>query len=534
MDNETQKFIPELVDEQLEQLLAKHSPATPDEYLMNDLRRMYQGDEHSLAKIWQRLGLEENQPISMERQPETSGATQQPASAKILDLERNRHMRQSRKHPLARTLSLLAAACVAALIVGSMLVVSNLAHQSRGSNTAAPKTTQQPRASLPPGIYTSSATTLFRLNTQTHQVIWQQGLVNVVKIIPDGKMVYALQNSSPSTAFIQSEGIGKATTNAVVALDASSGKILWTHTFTLKAKLKTDTGQITDMVLAQNRLYVGWETWTGANNLDMKGQIYVLNAADGSQQAVYSNASVSSLAVGDGVIAVSGNYSLQVYDAASGKSLWHVTYASGTSEPVRALSIVNGLLYATISTNNEIAGEGEDYLAAYDISSGKQTWQSPIFPGSSLDPHFAVDQHVVYFATFALNGQAKGQPQSGKVYAYDVQSKKQLWRTSINGGGQEPLIIDNSILYTVADNGSDLRAHVVALDTATGATRWQYTLTSNFLSSLAFGNGVVYVSGFSDPLNPSAPDRIDALNAENGKALWEDARHGTNTITPTE
>lgn len=534
MDNETQKFIPELVDEQLEHLLAKRSPASPDESIVNDLRRMYRGDERSLAKVWQRLGLGENQPISVGRQPEMSDVAQQPASAKILDLERNRHMRQSRKPSLARALSLLAAACVAALIVGGMLVASNLAHQSRGSSTAAPKTTSQPQASLPPGIYTTSATTLFRLNTQTHQAIWQQRLVNVVKVIPDGKTVYVLQNSSPSAAFIQSEGIGKAPINAVVALDASSGKILWTHTFTLKKKLNTDDGQITDMFLAQNRLYVGWETWTGTHNMDMKGQIYVLNAADGSQQAVYANASAWSLTVGDGVIAVSGNYSLQVYDAASGKSLWHVTYTSGTSEPVRALSIVNGLIYATISTNNELAGEGQDYLAAYEINSGKQTWQSPIFPGGSLDAHFAVDQHVVYFATFALNIRAKGQPQSGNVYAYDLQSNKQLWRKPINGGGQEPLILNNGVLYTVGDNGSDLHAHLVALDTATGAIRWQYTLTSNFLSSLALSNGVVYVSGFSDPQKSSTPDHINALNAENGQVLWADAQHGAGPITPTE
>lgn len=534
MDDEMQKFTPELVDEQLERLLAKRPPVSPGEHIINDLRRMYQGDEHSLAKVWQRLGLEENQSISMGQPSETSGAAQQPASAKILDLERNRHMRQSRKHSLARTLSLLAATCAAVLIVGGMLVVSTLAHQNQGSHTAALQKTQQPQASLPPGIYTTNATTLFRLNSQTHQVIWQQRLVNVVKIIPDGKTVYVLQNSSPSIAFLQSEGIGKAKTNAVVALDASSGKILWAHSFTLTIKLETDTGQTTDMFLAQNRLYVGWETWTGTNGMHMKGQIYVLNAVNGNQQAVYSNASVWSLAVGSGVIAVSGNYSLQVYDAASGKSLWHVTYASGSSEPVRALSIVNGLIYATISTNNEIAGEGQDYLAAYDISSGKRTWQSPIFPGSSLDAHFAVDQHVVYFATFALNVQAKGQPQSGYIYAYDVQSNKQLWRKSINGGGQEPLIINNGVLYTATDNGSDLHAHVVVLDTATGATRWQYTLTSNFLNSLALSNGVVYVSGFSNPQNPSAPDHIDALNAENGQTIWEDAQHGTGHIIPTE
>ncbi|HEU5374173.1 MAG TPA: PQQ-binding-like beta-propeller repeat protein [Ktedonobacteraceae bacterium] len=517
MDNQRQKFIPELVDEQLEHLLAKRLPVSLDEHLINDLQRMYQSDDRSLTKVWQRLGLEENQLISMGRQPETPGITQSSASAKLLDLERNRHMHRSRKHSLVRILSLLSAACIAVLIVGSTLVVLNLAHQNQSSHTASLKTTRQhqQQASLPQGIYTNDTSHVFRLDGQTHQLLWQQTLKDVAKIVPSGNVVYILQSSQSSNG-----------TNAVVALDAKSGRSLWTHAFTHK----TDVAQTTDLVLAQNQLYVGWEMWTGTNNMDMQGQISVLNATNGSLQAVYSNASVWSLAVGSGVIAVSGNYSLQVYDASSGQSLWHVTYTSGSSEPVRALNIVNGLLYTTISTNNEVAGNGEDYLVVYNISSGKQIWQSPIFPGSSLDASFAIDQHIVYFATFALDGQAQGQPQSGNVYAYDIQSNKQLWRKPINGGGQEPLILSNGVLYTVADNGSDLHAHVIALDTATGTIRWQYTLTSQFLKSLALNNGVVYVSDSGS----SGLDHIDAFNAENGHLLWEDAQHGTNHLTPAE
>lgn len=119
------------------------------------------------------------------------------------------------------------------------------------------------------------------------------------------------------------------------------------------------------MTLAQNRLYVGWKTWTGVNNQEMKGQITVLNAADGSQRS---------------------NYSFQVYSATSDKPLWHVTYPSGSSEPARALRIVNGLLYATISTNNGVVGEGQDSLAAYDVTSGQKIGQSPISPAVRSTP----------------------------------------------------------------------------------------------------------------------------------------------------
>ncbi len=478
---------------------------------------MYQADERSLAQVWQRLGLENEQPISMERQPQMleTTSTQQPASAKILDLERNRPMRQTRKPPLARVFSLISAACIAVLIVSGMLIISNLARQGRNTHisTAPTTATPQQQASLPPGIYTTNGALVLRLDGQTHQALWQQKLEEAAKIVPSGNVVYVLQSSQSyckaSSCLNASQTLGD--TNAVVALDANSGKILWTHAFTVPAQKKNVVqAQTTDLVLAQNQLYVGWQMWIGSTN--MIGRIYVLNASDGSQQAVYSNDSVWSLVVDDGVIAASGNYSLQVYDAASGKPLWHVTYTSGTSEPVRGLSIVNNQVYATISTNNETAGEGEDYVAAYDINSGKRTWQSPVFPGSSLDSYLAVDQSY--------------------VYAYDVQSNKQLWRKSINGGGQSPLIVNSGMLYTVADNGSDLRAHLVALATATGATKWQHTLTGNFLNGLALSNGVIYASTFSDP-QTSAPDPIDAFNASSGQTLWEDTEHGTYGIVPT-
>ncbi|HEY4388692.1 MAG TPA: hypothetical protein VGN34_29935, partial [Ktedonobacteraceae bacterium] len=132
MDKHTPKFIPDLVDNQLDQLLARRLPASPDEQMVSDLQHMYQSDERSLMKVWQRLGLENEQPETLS----AAFTAPQPASAKMLNLERNRHMRETRKNPLARTLTLITAACVAALIVGGMLVLSNLAHQGqKGQHT---------------------------------------------------------------------------------------------------------------------------------------------------------------------------------------------------------------------------------------------------------------------------------------------------------------------------------------------------------------------------------------------------------------
>jgi hypothetical protein len=65
-----------------------------------------------------------------------------------------------------------------------MLVIANLAHPNRVAHTVVP-----PTPYLPPGISTTNTTTLFRLNAQTRQVIWQHELARVTKIIPTGKTV---------------------------------------------------------------------------------------------------------------------------------------------------------------------------------------------------------------------------------------------------------------------------------------------------------------------------------------------------------
>jgi outer membrane protein assembly factor BamB len=433
MDQQTPKFTPELVDEQLDQLLARRSPTDRNEQIVADLSQMYQGDQRSLAKVWQRLGIENEQPETLS----TAITTPQPASAQILDLERNRPMRQSRKHSLTRTFSLLAAACIVALIVGSLLFVFNLIHQNQGSHIAASNT---PQANLPQGIYTNTSSHLFRLDIRTHQALWQQAIKDVGQIIPAGNMVYVLQE-----------------TDSVMALDANSGKVLWKYSFPI-AKAEQNAGklhvnfQVSNLALSQSRLYVSWETWADPNQVNSSQKtvqltnvvktLYVLNASNGNQQAAYPNIFGSELAVGNGVIAMDNEQGLQAYDATNGKLLWHVALTGDA--PVRNLNMVNNLIYATISnTTQDIAGQGQSYLTSYNTS-GKQIWHSPTFPGDALG-QFAVDQNVIYFGTLNT-GNGTSQVFTGRVYAYDMQSNKQLWSKAVDGGAQEDLIVNHGVI----------------------------------------------------------------------------------------
>ncbi|HEY0756907.1 MAG TPA: PQQ-binding-like beta-propeller repeat protein [Ktedonobacteraceae bacterium] len=510
MDKHMPKFIPNLVDNQLDQLLARRLPASPNEQIVSDLHQMYQGDERSLMKVWQRLGLENEQPEKLS----ATFAAPQPASAKILNLERNRHMHETRKNPLVRTLSLLAAACVAALIVGSMLVVSNLAHQSQQhTHTTGLGSNGHQTSSLPQGIYVSNIKGLTRVNSQTHQAFWQQSLADIGKIVPAGNVVYVLQSNQSTNG-----------TNAVVALNANTGKILWTHAFS-STQGESNT---TDMVLAQNQLYVGWQVWLAANK--SKAYVSVLNTSDGKQHAVYSTTSATwTLAVSDGILAVSADTGLQVYDPTSGKSLWHVTIKGPTNSPVISLRIVNNLVYILVSTNNDTVGEGQSYIAAYKVDGGALVWKSPVFAGDAL-LRFAVDQNIVYFGTAHLTTTQSNW--TGKVYAYDVQNNKQLWSLPVNGAVQSTPVISDGLVYVNTDNDTQGHGRVIAISAATGAIKWQQPFANGFVDNLCVSNGIVYFTNPAEKQN--VPNKVYALNAANGNKLWEDAEFNTTPLSPSQ
>ena len=526
-------YTAEHIDEQVDALLHAHKRSVQDQRMVHDLRSILvhnntkdtQEDERSVQRVLHRF-LEDEQVT--QRQSEKSILS--PNMTQLREHEDPIHMKKthtvSRKvGVVGRAFATLAAVLVVATLISSMLIISHLAHQRQGSSVTGHGTTQ-PHIHLPQGIYSSSKDSVFRLNVQTHQALWQQSLKDVAKIIPAENVVYVLQSSQSINGI-----------NAVLKLDANSGKILWKHTFTTPTQENyVITAQTTDLALAQGRLYVGWQIWMGSSGT--RGQIYVLNASDGSQQAVYSNASVWALAVGNGVLAVSGNYSLQVYDLTNGKPLWHLSIQSTTSGPVLSLSIINDRIYAIITSNGEVSGAGQSYIASYKATTGEQVWKSPVFRGDELS-HFTVNQNSVYFGTMITN--TTNQPFSGHVYAYDTLNNKLLWSMPVDGGAQEPLLVSNGVVYTVADNGSAKHAHMVALNSTTGAIKWQQSLAGTFLDSFTVSNGVVYVGCFSIGSFGTAtaqtsltPEQLEAFNAVNGQRLWEDAQYGTNTVVPTD
>lgn len=175
-------FIPEEVDEQVEQLSLDgtiiwlprnqqaRTPSQEEKRLIKDLQAYYQDEQRedivSLERAWKRvsphLARSHGRPRSMDK-PSSLDIVRSPQE------ERTRMMRNSvperpRERKVFRGLGLLAAVLVAALLVGGLLTVLNLNHQQGtvGSQqaTATPKLKPTPTP-LPMGttIYTTSPTT---------------------------------------------------------------------------------------------------------------------------------------------------------------------------------------------------------------------------------------------------------------------------------------------------------------------------------------------------------------------------------------
>lgn len=514
-------YTPEQIDTQVEALLQARDMPACDQHMAHILRTVLanadeQADALSLQRVLhQLLETERSAHQQSEKNIPFSRLVQQQKQGKLMLMKGTRE--KSRKlRPIMRAFATLAAILVVAVLVGSMLIISHLAYQNKNSSIV---TAHRALAYPHQGIYASSKESVFRLDSQTHRALWQQSLKDVAKILPIGNVVYILQSS-------QSPG----GTNAVLQLDARNGKILWRHTFTMQTQSKNVlAGQTTDLAFFQGRLYVGWETWIDLSSTE--GKVYVLNASDGRQKAVYANASVWLLAVSNDILAISSDDRLQVYDPDNGRPLWYVSLPGSSSTTVVSLNIVNGLLYTVLSNSTEISGAGQSFIVAYQATTGKQVWKSPAFPGDALS-HFTVDQNIVYFGTLTMKG--PNQPFTGRIYAYNTKDNKQLWSTPVNGGAQGPLVVSNGVVYTVVDNGSSIHALLVSLDVTTGKIKWQEQLAETFHNSFCVSNGAIYVSSFGLTQGSSVPEKIEVLNAHNGQLLWEDTQHGFNNLVPTE
>jgi outer membrane protein assembly factor BamB len=121
------------------------------------------------------------------------------------------------------------------------------------------------------------------------------------------------------------------------------------------------------------------------------------------------------------------------------------------------------------------------------------------------------------------------------LYAFDLQTGQQLWRSNTGTGGQNDLdIIGEFLGPVVAADGRIFfadQASVYALDAASGRILWRYKPPSyTFSSGVSYDpiQGLLYITGSWDGISTTPPnyEGIVALAASTGTEVWKKANFG--------
>jgi outer membrane protein assembly factor BamB len=109
----------------------------------------------------------------------------------------------------------------------------------------------------------------------------------------------------------------------------------------------------------------------------------------------------------------------------------------------------------------------------------------------------------------------------GLASSWPADGPKKLWSRPL-GEGYSTIAVDNSTLYTMYRKGDD--EVVIALDAATGKTRWEYSYNAAFIKGLAMENGA---GPHSAPLivgdrlyTVGILARLNCFDKNSGKLLW--------------
>jgi outer membrane protein assembly factor BamB len=129
-------------------------------------------------------------------------------------------------------------------------------------------------------------------------------------------------------------------------------------------------------------------------------------------------------------------------------------------------------------------------------------------PASANTPGFG---NLVYVAGY-----------NGKIFAYDASSLQQRWVYPVDSNIKpvvSTIFVSDNTLYF---GGTDFNLY--ALDTNTGALKWQFPTGGEIWSSPVVDNNAVFISSFDK--------NIYAVDAATGKEKWRFTTGATNVATP--
>lgn len=537
MNHDEEHFAPERVDEQVDGLLrAPLSADTPiDVQIVQGLHALYTEDADILENVWERLGLDEHGSFADALQRAENPQQRMVGQASMLPYERNRRMRvdhheRTSRGSSGRGLAILVAVLIAAILVGSaLLVFNNVTRSSQGP--AAPGTTNQPQGQqmqqevkTPSGVYLGSGDGLVLLDNQTGKQIWKYsyptasfpGLLMTTQVILIGDTAYV--------------GMQSQTTHvkpAVLAIDAQTGKLRWSHEFTNEnVRALTEADGIlyaaaslnppdSNQTISQNMQKSGKSQQLPAPSMS-SSTIYAFNATDGNTNKKYPiTGEPETLSIANGVLYVGTTNALTAINTGDGKQLWSNSI-NAQSGSITTPQVVNGVVYTALNNVSELAGQTTCLIAAFKVSTGEKLWQTDPIHSQVFD--IAVASNKVFVGTMGDAPRAKDGSSvfNGALTAYDAQNGKQLWNRGVDGSVQWQPAVDNGVVYVSAYPSMSQSEEVAAINISDGSIKWHVNVAAGIMTRPVVANGIVYVATGNEKDGATT-----ALKATDGSQLWK-------------
>jgi outer membrane protein assembly factor BamB len=372
-----------------------------------------------------------------------------------------------RKASCVRPWSIVAALLVVSFVIGSWVVVSQMARQQpslAGRRAAVPHETPQ-------DVYTAYKDVVYKLSGRDGSVIWKFALKQAYK--PDRIIGSYLQLN------VVNDVVYVAIEYGIYALRGSSGKEIWHYSPHLTpTEVAQDRGRIGEMFIDKSLMYLQLT----------RGDMAALDLRDGSPQWSHlSFPNGGSFSPSDDTLYASefsgkGAPMLHAIDGRTGKERWHFER-----------QLINTSLSPTFIFDGIVYSSGNP-LYALDARTGKQLWEQRLPDGP------------VYFSDLQLrNGPCSPQIEASESHLY-VLTRKRPYTLQVFDAhtgkalGQHPIAIpvkedlnlsalSNDVLYVrssvhegdpYSSGSSTSFTHyfIYTIRLANGATYWKYDIGS--------------------------------------------------------
>ncbi|GHO74005.1 hypothetical protein KSD_17760 [Ktedonobacter sp. SOSP1-85] len=389
----------------------------------------------------------------------------------------------SSRGSIKRTLSLIAAVIVIAVLAGSAALIfsaaskNNTAHKQ--SNTASNKPTSTPVVDSS-GIYITyrdkqNLEVVDKLDAGTHKSLWTFRSKKLAEV--GSPIVYG------DTVYLNASDVSSHQSH-LVALNATTGKVRWDVPF--KALTITDEGGsdfnmgvFTIPVVSDGQVFV----------VNRAGTVFAFNSETGKQNWTYKTGASALV--------------MQYYtDPSTGeKRLSGSTFYDGSVPQIN-----NGVLYGAL----------EHTLYAVDIKSGKQVWSTKLTSEEQVFGDAQVVDGIIYAYSSSVSQRNNGQVYQSYFYTFNPKNGKQSWKYAAADQNIGSFAIDSGHIYFTSSKGNNFL--LSALNTQ-GEKIWEHNY-GNGVYWLTVGNGYVSVSGGTYDQGQVTSYTLYVLKA-NGQPAWQ-------------